>query len=137
ERNRAQEERFRQVTETIREVFYLTEWNPEATVKKVLYVSPAYETVWGRSCQSLYDDPRSWSYDIHPEDRERMVQAFLTGSPSGDFDVEYRLLRKDGSVRWIHDRAFPIRDEHGHVYRIAGISEDVTSSKETELSLRR
>jgi len=137
ERNRAQEERFRQVTETIREVFYLTEWNPEATVKKVLYVSPAYETVWGRSCQSLYDDPRSWSYDIHPEDRERMVQAFLTGSPSGDFDVEYRLLRKDGSVRWIHDRAFPIRDELGQVYRIAGISEDVTSSKETELSLRR
>jgi PAS domain S-box-containing protein len=137
ERHRAQEERFRQVTESIREVFYLTEWNPEAAVKKVLYVSPAYETVWGRSCQSLYDDPRSWSYDIHPEDRERMVQAFLAGSPSGAFDVEYRLLRKDGSVRWIHDRAFPIRNEHGQVYRIAGISEDVTSSKETELSLRR
>lgn len=137
ERNRDQEERFRQVTESIREVFYLTEWNPSAPVKKVLYVSPAYETIWGRSCQSLYDDPRSWSYDIHPEDRERMVRSFLGGSAEGTYDVEYRLVRADGSVRWIHDRTFPIRDEHGRVYRIAGISEDVTNSKETELSLRR
>lgn len=137
ERLRAQEERFRQVTESIREVFYLTEWNPSAPVKRVLYVSPAYETVWGRSCQSLYDDPRSWSYDIHPSDRERMVSTFVQGAEQGGFDVEYRLLRADGSVRWIHDRAFPIRDEHGQVYRVAGISEDVTSTKEIELSLRQ
>ncbi len=136
ERHRAQEERFRQVTESIREVFYLTEWNESADVKKVLYISPAYETVWGRSCQSLYDDPRSWSHDIHPEDRERMVRAFLGGATRGAYDVEYRLVRADGSVRWIHDRAFPIRDENDHVYRIAGISEDVTSYKEVELSLR-
>lgn len=137
ERLRAQEERFRQVTESIREVFYLTEWTPGAPVKPVLYVSPAYETVWGRSCQSLYDDPRSWSYDIHPSDRERMVSTFVQGAEHGGYDVEYRLLRADGSVRWIHDRAFPIRDEHGQVYRVAGISEDVTSTKEIELSLRQ
>jgi len=136
ERMRAQEERFRQLTESIREVFYLTEWAPDAAVKKVLYVSPAYETVWGRTCQSLYDDPRSWSYDIHPEDRARMVSSFLEASEE-TYDVEYRLLRRDGSVRWIHDRAFPIRDERGEIYRIAGISEDVTEAKETELSLRK
>src|SRR5258705_6465378 len=65
-----------------------------------------------------------------------MVKAFLAGGADGTYDVEYRLLRADGSVRWIHDRTFPIHDEHGQVYRIAGISEDVTSSKETELSLR-
>jgi len=137
ERRRAQEERFRQVTESIREVFYLTEWDPGAPVQKVLYVSPAYETVWCRSCQSLYDDPRSWTFDIHPEDREPMVRAFLKEATLGTFDVEYRLVRPDGSVRWIHDRAFPIRDEHGRIYRVAGISEDVTGTKETELSLRR
>jgi PAS domain S-box-containing protein len=136
ERNRDQEERFRQMTESIREVFYLTEWNTEAPVKRVLYVSPAYETIWGRTCQSLYDEPRSWSYDIEPEDRERMVKAFLEGGATGAYDVEYRLIRADGSVRWIHDRTFPILDEKGQVYRIAGISEDVTSSKEIELSLR-
>jgi PAS domain S-box-containing protein len=136
ERTRAQEERFRQVTESIREVFYLTEWNTSDAVKKVLYVSPAYATVWGRSCQSLYDDPRSWSFDIHAGDREGIVRAFLEGATRGTYDVEYRLVRPDGSVRWIHDRAFPIHDEHGRVYRIAGISEDVTRTKEIELSLR-
>lgn len=137
ERHEAQEQRFRQLAESIREVFYLTEWAPGAPVKNVLYVSPAYETIWGRSCQSLYDDPRSWSYDIHPEDRERMVQSFLEDSADGAFDVEYRLLRPDGSVRWIHDRAFPIRDDKGQIYRIAGISEDVTSYKAIESELRR
>ena len=137
ERRRCQEERFRQVTESIREVFYLTEWNPGAEVQKVLYVSPAYETIWGLSCQSLYDDPRSWTYPIHPEDREPMLRSFLEGATRGAFDVEYRLVRADGSVRWIHDRAFPIRDQHGRIYRVAGISEDVTATKETELSLRR
>ncbi len=137
ERHRAQAERFRQVTESIHEVFYLTEWNESAAVKKVLYISPAYETVWGRSCQSLYDDPRSWSHDIHPEDRERMVREFLGGATRGAYDVEYRLVRPDGSLRWMHDRAFPIRDEHDQVYRIAGISEDVTRYKEVQAQLQR
>jgi PAS domain S-box-containing protein len=137
ERLHCQEERFRQLAETIREVFYLTDWNPERDVQEVLYVSPAYETVWGRTCASLYADPRSWSYDIHPEDRERMVSAFLEGATKGTYEVEYRLLRPDGSVRWIYDRAFPIRDLRGNVYRIAGISEDVTRYKEIELSFRR
>ncbi|HEX6883879.1 MAG TPA: PAS domain-containing protein [Planctomycetota bacterium] len=136
ERHRVAEERFRQVTESIREVFYLTAWDESAPVQEVLYVSPAYETLWGRSCQSLYDDPRSWSYDIHPDDRARMVQAFLAGATKGTYDVEYRLVLPGGRVRWIHDRCFPIRDAAGRTYRIAGISEDVTNYKEIELSLR-
>jgi PAS domain S-box-containing protein len=137
ERLRCQEERFRQLAETIREVFYLTEWNPDRDKQEVLYVSPAYETVWGRTCASLREDPRSWSYDIHPEDRDRMVRSFLEDATKGAYEVEYRLLRRDGSVRWIYDRAFPIRDAQGKVYRIAGISEDVTRYKEIELSLRQ
>jgi PAS domain S-box-containing protein len=137
ERHRAQEERFRQLAETIREVFYLTEWDPGAPVQRVLYVSPAYETLWGRSCQSLYDDPRSWSYDIHPEDRERMVSSYIAGATAGTFDVEYRLLRPDGSVRWIHDRAFPIHDAQGRAYRVAGISEDITERKRVEAEIRQ
>jgi PAS domain S-box-containing protein len=136
ERHLRQEERFRQVTESIREVFYLTEWDESRPVQKVLYVSPAYETLWGRTCQSLYDDPRSWSYDIHADDRERMVRAYVEGATRGTYDVEYRLTLPGGRVRWIHDRAFPIRDAGGRVYRIAGISEDVTNYKEIELSLR-
>jgi PAS domain S-box-containing protein len=126
------EERFRQLAESISEVFYLTDWS----AKKVLYVSPAYEDVWGRSCQSLVDEPRSWSYDIHPEDRQRVVDAFLKLADSGGYDVEYRIVRADGSVRWIHDRAFPVFRE-GVPYRVAGISADITRRKQVELDLER
>ena len=124
------EERFRQLAETISEVFYLTEWD----TKRVLYVSPGYEAVWGRSCQSLIEDPRSWSWDIHPEDRQRVVDSFLQQATTGGYDVEYRLLREDGSVRWIHDRAYPVLKD-GKPYRVAGISADVTRRKQVELNL--
>lgn len=129
---RESEERFRQISEAIREVFWLTDWQNN----EVLYVSPAYETVWGRSCESLYADPRSWSEDIHPDDRERVFEQFRTEAALGTYETEYRLVRPDG-VRWIYDRAFPIRDAAGQVYRVAGISEDVTARKETELELER
>lgn len=128
---RASEERFRQVTETIRDVFWLTDWEKQ----KVLYVSPAYQEIWGRSPQSLIDDPRSWTYDIVPEDREQAMAAFAKAG-EGNFETEYRIRRKDGSVRWIFDRAFPIKDESGQVYRVAGVSEDVTERKLTEEALR-
>lgn len=125
---RESESRFRELTEHVREVFWLTDW----TSRRVLYVSPRYEAVWGRSQQSLYDDPRSWSQVIHAADRERVVDAFLRDAPQGTYDVEYRILRTDGSLRWIHDRAFPIRDENGLVCRVAGLSEDVTERRAQE-----
>ena len=125
------EERFRQLAEAIREIFWLTDWE----TRKVLYVSPAYEEIWGRSCESLLADGRSWSYDIHPDDRERAIEAFDSAG-DGSYDVEYRILRPDGSERWIHDRAFPILDGEGRVYRIAGLSEDMTEYKRTEEALR-
>lgn len=134
-RLRLHEERFRQVTESIREVFYLTEWSEGPQRKRVLYVSPAYETIWGRSRESLYEDSRSWAYDIHPDDRPRVVDTFRQAA-QGEYDVEYRLMRPDGSVTWIHDRAFPIRDKNGRVYRVAGISEDITQRKRVEDALR-
>ena len=87
---------------------------------QVLYVSPAYEEVWGRPCESLYASPRNWLEAIHCEDRERVLQAMLTKQISGQYDETYRIVRPDGSIRWIQDRAFPIRDEAGKVYRIAG-----------------
>jgi len=126
------ERRFRQLTEAIREVFWLTDWKS----MKVLYVSPAYETIWGRSCESLYDDSLSWSEDVHPEDRARVVEAFRAKAESGTYDEEYRITRPDGSVHWIHDRAFPIRDQVGQVVQMGGISEDITKQKRVELSLR-
>ncbi len=127
------EQRFRQLAEAISEVFWLTDW----CTNQVLYVSPAYETVWGEPCQRLYAEPGSWSDAVHPDDRERVCEAFRRGAPQGTYDVEYRIVRSDGGLRWIHDRAFPILDASSEVSRVAGLSEDVTRRKTTELELER
>jgi PAS domain S-box-containing protein len=130
---RDSEERFRQLAENIREVFWLS----DPVNSKILYVSPAFETVWGRSCESLYASPRAWLEAIHSEDRERVRHAFLTEQVAGRYDEVYRIVRPDGSVRWIHDRGFPVRDATGAVYRIAGVAEDVTERKSLEDQFRQ
>ena len=116
------EKRFRQVVEIIKEVFWLT--NPDMT--EVLYISPAYESIWCRSCERLYSSPREWLEAVHPEDRSRVLEAISTKPVHGNYDEEYRIVRPDGSIRWIRDRGFPVKDDTGKVYRIAGIAEDIT-----------
>lgn len=131
ERLRLSEERFRQLVGSIREVFWMT------TVDKqdVLYVSPGFESIWGRSCESLVRAPESWVEAIHPEDCER-VRAALPLQVEGRYDVEYRVVRPDGTVRWVHDRAFPIPEENGAVYRVAGIAEDISETKRAQIALQ-
>jgi diguanylate cyclase (GGDEF)-like protein/PAS domain S-box-containing protein len=116
--------RFRQLTEAISEVFWMT--NPDKST--MLYVSPGYEAVWGRSCQSLYDDPHQWLAAIHDDDRARVVDA-ANRQAHGGYDEEYRIIRPDGEIRWIADRASPVRDENGGVYRVAGVALDTTERK--------
>jgi PAS domain S-box-containing protein len=123
---RVSEERFRQVMEHIREVF----WMADPRLHQILYISPAYEEIWGRTCASLYATPRDWLEAVHPDDRERVAQAALTKQTRGEYHEVYRIVRPDGSVRWIEDRAFPVRNEKGEVYRFAGIAEDITVRKQ-------
>lgn len=138
EQNRAErrlrdsEERFRELAENIREVF----WVSSPDKNQVLYVSPAYESIWQRPCEQLYQSPRDWLNAIHAEDRGRVLQAALTKQTEGSYDEEYRILRPDGSVRWIHDKAFPVRTPSGEVHRVVGVAEDVTERKLTEQALR-
>lgn len=120
------EERFRQLAENIQEVF----WSTDVDKQQILYVSPGYEAIWGRSVQSLYTAPNTWIDAIHPEDRERVHKAALTKQTAGAYDEEYRILRPDGSTRWIRDRAFPVRNDVGIVYRVVGLARDVTERKE-------
>ena len=121
-------ERFRQLAENIREVFWLTDPQKD----QMLYISPGYEAIWGRTCESLYESARSWLDAIHPDDRDRILAAALTKQVAGRYDEEYRIVRPDGCVRWIRDRAFPVRDQSGEVYRIAGIAEDITDRMKVE-----
>ena len=120
------EGRFRQLVEIIKEVFWLT----DIEKKDILYISPGYESIWGRSCASLYAAPKNWLEAIHPEDRSRVVESAHTKQVAGDYDEEYRIVRPDGSIRWIRDRAFPVKNEAGQIYRLAGIAEDITEQKE-------
>ena len=129
---RASEERFRQIAENINEVFWIT--NP--TGDEMIYVSPAYEAIWGRTCASLQQSPHDWLAAVHPDDRERIVQT-ETKRKQGEYNETYRILRPDGSLRWIHDRAFPVRNAAGEVYRIVGTAEDITENRKLEEQFRQ
>jgi PAS domain S-box-containing protein len=121
------QERFRELAENINEVF----WTSDAAGDLILYVSPAYEKIWGRTCDSLYDSRHSWMEAVHPDDRKR-VQESLALRAAGGYDTEYRILRPDGTIRWIHDKAFPIRNAEGVVHRYVGLADDITDRKKLE-----
>jgi two-component system, cell cycle sensor histidine kinase and response regulator CckA len=122
---RENELRFRQLAENISEVFWMT----NVAKDKLLYVSPAYEVIWGQTVQSLYDSPWQWAEAIHPADRARVLRAAANEQMDGRYNQEYRIRRPDGSVRWIHDQAYAVQDEAGTIYRIAGIAKDITQAK--------
>ena len=124
---RASEERFRQIAENIQEVFWMTD--PEN--HSMLYISPAYETIWGRRCADILKNPSDWLKAIHADDRAR-VSAASKRQLLGTYNEVYRVVRPDGSIRWVRDKAFPIRDHSGKVYRIVGTAEDITENRKLE-----
>lgn len=130
---RESEERFRELAGNVRDVF----WMRSLDLSKVLYVSPAYEEIWARSRESLYEDARSYLAGVHPEDRARANETLAAQARCEPFEHEYRVLRPDGTVRWVHDRGFPVRNDAGRVYRFAGIARDITDRKAAEQQHRR
>jgi PAS domain S-box-containing protein len=129
---RESEERFRQLAENIDAVF----WIRDVSENRVSYVSPAYKKLWGLNPQELYQGQQAWVDRIHPEDREATNRAFHEKAVVGQFDEEYRIILADGSIRWVRDRCFPLRDETGEIYRFAGIAEDISDRKQAEQALR-
>jgi PAS domain S-box-containing protein len=122
---RESEERFRLMAATISDVF----WMRSPVLGDLRYISPGYESLWGRSCESVYASPLSFLDAIHPEDRAR-VEAVMRAHPPSAFALEYRVVRPDGSIRWVRDRAFPIRDEHGEIALLTGAAADITELQE-------
>jgi len=125
------EERFRQLAENIEGVFWMLNVQPQ----KIIYISPGYEKIWGRSCAELYAYDRFFAESIHPEDRSRVI-ATLTQQIVSEDEIEYRIVRPDGEICWIRDRAFPIRNQAGEVYRVVGIAEDISGRKLAEKAIR-
>ncbi len=131
---RESEERFRQIAENSQEIFWIASHNRQ----KLLYVNSAYETIFGQTCESLYADPLGWiDRMIHPSDRYRVLGAVMQQilDPQ-EISHEYRIIRPDGSIRWLWERIFPIRNEQGEVYRQAGLVSDITQRKNMEETLR-
>jgi PAS domain S-box-containing protein len=123
---RESDERLRRLVDKIPVVFRLLDANTERS----LYVSPAYETNWGRSCESLYANTHSWLDAVHPEDQGLALNFFDRETKSDTLEAEYRIVRPDGSVRWIWDRGFVIRDESGRISRLASLASDITERKQ-------
>lgn len=121
---------FRQLIGNIDQVFYLA----CRRTGKLLYVSPRYEELWGQSIEEAQAEAGAWLQMVHPEDRARVKSEVLRRH---DYDLEYRLLRPDGSLRWVKDKGFPVQDDGGEVTRVAGIAEDVTDQKLLEEQLRQ
>ncbi len=126
-------ERFRQLAENIRDVFWMTNLAGTETV----YVSPAYEALWRQPLQSIYEQPRSWLEAVHPADRTEVATKFVDRDRSKPALKEYRIVQPGGEIRWVRDRSFPVLDESGQTYRVAGIIEDITQRRQTEEALRQ
>jgi PAS domain S-box-containing protein len=104
---------------------------------KVVYVNQAYETITGRSCESLHEDPKSYQDVIHPEDRVRVLSRLGEAVQTGQFDEEFRIVRPDNATRWVWVRGFPVRGTGGIVRRLVGITQDVSARKSAEEQMAR
>lgn len=130
---RYSDEQFRQMAEIIPSVFWLF----EIETNQPIYISPAYDTIWGRSREALYANFGDWIETVHPDDRAQMLTAPDRCLANGSSDEKYRIVRPDGSVRWIRDRGFVIFDDDGRPTRLAGVAEDVTDRVQIELERLR
>ena len=119
---------FQEMAENIQEIF----WIIDPHSRQATFVNPAYETITGRSCQSLIDEPSSYEQAIHPEDRSRVLAKLAEAAQSGHFDERFRIVRADGEVRWVWVHGFPRRDSDGRVIRWGGTALDITGQKKAE-----
>lgn len=131
---RESEERFRELAQNVNSIFWIHTW-PE---QEQLYLSPAFEKITGLDRDKLIEGGlKAWLEIIHFEDRQRVLKAYQQQAEYGTFDEQYRIMRPDGSICWLYDRSFPIRNKEGEIYRVAGIAEDITQQKRQEQKLKR
>ncbi len=128
------EARFAQLAENLDQIFFIYQADPY----RLLYISPAYEKIWGLSSQALYEEPDHWYSIVHPEDHDRVKLEMERRRSEGiSVDLEYRILHPEGHERWVRSRSFPLRDATGRIYRLAGLTEDVSDRHRDEAALAR
>jgi len=130
------EEKFKQIAETIDQVFWMT----DAAGTRMIYLSPSFERIWGIPTQQIFQNLESWSESIYYEDRPRIDQEMSRIRSAGqatEFDLQYRITKPDGRIRWIHDRGRVVMQPDGKPSVQIGIAEDITDAREAEDALRR
>ncbi|HAA31359.1 MAG TPA: hypothetical protein DCE56_31170 [Cyanobacteria bacterium UBA8553] len=128
---RESEERFREIAGTISQFFFVR----SASSGQFHYVSPAYEKIWGRTCGSLYHDPKSWLETLHPDDHELVLDSLTEQFKGNSVKREYRIIRADGSIRWIAAEVSVVRDDAGQPLRFVGLAEDISDRKRAEAEI--
>ncbi|HWL16889.1 MAG TPA: PAS domain S-box protein [Opitutus sp.] len=131
---RESEERFRALVESIREIFWMVEVGPP---RRLLYVSPNYDSLWGQPRSELERDPMHWLGAVHAEDRDRVEAAVREKQGRGGYDEEYRIVHGDGSIRWIREQSFLVQGGGDAPARIVGVAEDITDRKSLEAQFLR
>jgi PAS domain S-box-containing protein len=129
---RDSEERFRQLTDNVEDVF----WMFSLPARTLEYVSPAYPGIWGRSADALAQDAGNWLEAVHPDDRAHVRALWDALDAEPHYETEFRIVLADGALRWVRDRLFPVRDRRGEVYRVARVTSDITRRREMESLLR-
>jgi PAS domain S-box-containing protein len=129
---RESEERFRQMAENIDDVF----WMLDPATDQLLYVSPAYHHLWGDSAILPQPGPAHWAGSVHQEDEATVEAAYRALASGTPYEIEYRIVRPNGTTRWVAERAFPVRDSRDSIYRLAGIVNDISERKANEMVLR-
>jgi PAS domain S-box-containing protein len=124
---------FRQIAENMGEVFWLRDLKDHS----VLYINPAYEKIWGRTCQSLYDNPGSFMEAVYPEDLAFVQQTYENYLKTGEFNIEYRIVQPSGAIRWVRTSNFPIRNEKGEMIRDTGLAVDITHIKTAQADVKQ
>ena len=112
-------------------------WSVSGTTLEMLYLSPAVETIYERPSSTFFENFNLWQEVIYPKDRSVVERSFKTSLETGSTDLEYRIVRPSGEVRWLRQRTRLVRDAKGNPLRIDGIASDITDRKQAEAKLRK
>jgi PAS domain S-box-containing protein len=129
---RQSEERFQEIASTVNQFFFIR----CAKSRQFLYVSPAYEKIFGRTCESLYQNPDSWLNAVHPDERQQIIASVAQQFQCDNATREYRIIRPNHSIRWIYAQILLVRDEAGNPLRFIGFADDITERKQAEEALK-
>ena len=130
---RENEERFREMAENIHEMF----WSASVDGSQIYYASPAYERIWKLPLAQLYARPAGWMEQVWRDDKPRLTRARELLGQGTAYNLEYRILQPDGTIRWIEEHGYPVRGPVGQVERIVGVALDITERKQLEEQLQQ